>query len=71
MERGYDTSEPERHMSTPPAKRDPRAAIAAPIPPPEPADYSDELTAEQLAALRQLAPQDEVDMGDLVHEFRW
>lgn len=56
-------------MTTAPHKRDPRAD--APIPPPEPADYSDELTPEQLAALRQLAPQDEADMGDLVHEFRW
>jgi hypothetical protein len=57
-------------MSTPP-KRDPREAFAAPIPAPEPADYSDELTEAQLRALRQLAPQDEADMGDLVHEFRW
>ena len=66
----------EPHSQSPPMKyappnRDPRAASAAPLPAPEPADYSDELTIEQVAALRECAPQDEAEMGDLVHEFRW
>ena len=60
-----------RPMTNRPPKRDPRAATAAPVPPVEPADYSDELTSEQLAVLRRLAPQAESEMGDLVHEFKW
>lgn len=43
----------------------------AKVPPPKAADYSDELTAEQLDTLRQCAPQDESQMGALVYEFRW
>lgn len=58
-------------MTKTPPLMDPRAAAGSPIPAPEPADYSDEVTAEQIAALRQRAPQHESDMGDLVHEFRW
>ena len=46
-------------------------ARGAAIPPPPPADYSDELTNAQIEALRQHAPQDENKMGPLVHEFRW
>lgn len=38
---------------------------------PAPADYSDELSNAQLAALRSLVPQDERKMGALVHEFTW
>lgn len=41
------------------------------IPAPEPVDYSDELTKEQIDALREFAPQDESKMGALVHEFTW
>ena len=58
-------------MTNRPPKRDPRNAKAAAIKPVEPADYSDELTSEQLAVLRRLAPQRESEMGDLVHEFKW
>jgi len=58
-------------MSNRPPMYDPRAARGTPISAPEPADYSDELTPEQLAALRHLAPQVESEMGDLVHEFQW
>lgn len=57
-------------MSRPPAKPDHQFS-AKPINPPEPANYTDELTAEQLAYLRTYAPQDESLMGSLVHEFRW
>lgn len=39
------------------------------LPPPEPADYSDELTEAQAEAMRRTAPQDETGMGPLVHEF--
>jgi hypothetical protein len=46
-------------------------APPASIPAPKPADYSDELTKAQLAALREHAPQDETKMGALVHEFSW
>lgn len=55
-------------MSIP--KADLRAARPA-VPPPPPADYSDELTKAQLAELRKLAPQRESEMGPLVHEFTW
>ena len=41
------------------------------ITPPKPADYSDELTNEQIEALKSYAPQDESQMGELVYEFRW
>lgn len=41
------------------------------MPAPEPADYSDELSPAQLAALRDLVPQDERKLGELVHEFTW
>lgn len=47
------------------------SARGAMLPPPEPADYSDELTDAQIEALRQYAPQDESKMGALVHEFSW
>ena len=50
---------------------DPRAATAAPISRPAHADYSDEISTAEIAALRQFAPQDESLMGALVHEFRW
>lgn len=58
-------------MSSNTPKGDARAAKAAKIPSPPPANYDDELTPAQLAALRLLAPQNESEMGDLVHEFRW
>lgn len=58
-------------MTNRPPKIDPRAAKAPSIPSVEPADYSDELTSEQLAVLRRSAPQTEARMGDLVHEFKW
>lgn len=41
------------------------------MPTPAPADYSDELTKEQIDALRELAPQEESKMGALVHELCW
>ena len=41
------------------------------FPDPEPADYSDELTEEQIEALRRAYPQKEAAMGRLVHEFGW
>jgi hypothetical protein len=50
---------------------DPRAAFAAAIPAPEPADYSDEVSLEQIEALRCFAPQNPAKMGPLVHEFTW
>lgn len=46
-------------------------AIGPAMPTPTPADYSDELTKEQIDALRELAPQDESKMGALVHELCW
>lgn len=50
--------------------RKPFADEAKPeVPPPEPADYSDEMTQAQVDALRQHAPQDESKMGSLVHEL--
>lgn len=49
---------------------DPTRARPA-FPPPAPADYSDELTDEQIDALRECAPQDESSMGALVYEFVW
>lgn len=52
-------------------KMDPRAAARPPVPPAVPADYSDELTEAQIEALRRFAPQDERQMGPLVHEFTW
>ncbi len=52
-------------------KLDARSARGAALPPADPADYSDELTPAQLEALRQHAPQDEREMGPLVHEFTW
>ncbi len=58
-------------MSAPPPKTDMRASGLRPIAPPAPADYTDEVTAEQYEALRRFAPQDESKMGALVHEFRW
>ena len=58
-------------MSKRQPKVDPRVAAAGPIAPPEIADYSDALSKAQLAALRELSPQDESKMGALVHEFRW
>jgi hypothetical protein len=58
-------------MTRPPPELDPRRAGAKPVAPPEPADYSDEITPAQLAELRKFAPQDESLMGALVHEFRW
>lgn len=58
-------------MTNHPPKWDPRAPAAAPIPAPEPADYTDELSADQIEALRGFAPQDEAEMGALVHEFAW
>ena len=46
-------------------------AQGAVIPPPPPADYSDELSNTQIEVLRSYAPQDESKMGPVVHEFRW
>lgn len=57
-------------MSGRPPRPDPLAVRPA-FPPPEPADYSDELTEEQIEALREFAPQDESKMGALVYEFTW
>lgn len=50
-------------------KPDPNAAWKLPEPPA--ADYSDELTKEQIAALRAEWTQDESAMGPVVHEFKW
>ena len=52
-------------------KPDAQSGRGAIISPAEPADYSDELTEAQIEALRQYAPQDEKQMGPLVHEFTW
>lgn len=41
------------------------------IPEPAPADYHEELTATDLAALRESCTQDAAAMGTVVHEFRW
>lgn len=60
----------EDHMAKTP-KLDAQRARGAALPPVEPADYSDELTQAQLKTLRQYAPQDERQMGPLVHEFTW
>lgn len=51
----------------------PRADMARgpAMPAPEPADYSDELSNEQIDVLRKVATQDETKMGALVHEFVW
>lgn len=57
-------------MSTRTPKLD-HSARAPAIQPPEPADYSDELSKKHIDALRRCAPQDERRMGPLVHEFRW
>ncbi|MES1157221.1 MAG: hypothetical protein ABUL73_05525 [Alphaproteobacteria bacterium] len=53
--------------------RTPKPVVAgtAVIPPPKHADYSDELTDEQINALREYAEQDESKMGALVYEFTW
>ena len=58
-------------MTKTPPLRDPLATTGSPIPPPEPADYTDELSAEQLDVLREVVTQDESKMGPLVHEFTW
>lgn len=63
-------SQNEDSMRRPP-KPDAQSGRGAIIPPAEPADYSDELTEAQIEALRQYAPQDEKQMGPLVHEFTW
>ena len=60
----------EDRMSRTP-KPDAQRARGAVLPPVEPADYSDELTKAQIAALRRYAAQDETKMGPLVHEFTW
>ncbi len=52
-------------------QRKPEAPAALAFPPPEPADYSDEMTEEQIDALRRAYPQEESAMGRLVHEFGW
>lgn len=49
----------------------PNTSAAWNVPEPPPADYSDELTAAQLAAMRMEWTQDEAEMGPLVHEFKW
>jgi hypothetical protein len=41
------------------------------VTPPKPADYSDELTDEQIAALKRVVTQNEKEMGPVVHEFTW
>ncbi len=41
------------------------------MPPALAADYDDELTPAQVAALQTYAPQNESEMGELVHEFTW
>ena len=38
---------------------------------PAAADYSDEITEDQLATLRNVWTQDESAMGPVVHEFKW
>ena len=58
-------------MTHRPPKKDPRAPEGRPVPAPKPADYSDEISNEQDAALRTYAPQDESKMGPLVHELAW
>ena len=58
-------------MSQRPPKQDPRAPSGPAVPPSPPANYSDELTDAQAAALCRHAPRDEAKMGPLVHEFTW
>jgi len=41
------------------------------LPEPPAADYSDEISVAQLAALRAAWTQDESAMGPVVHEFKW
>ena len=50
-------------------KPDATRGRGAVLPPPEPANYSGELTEAQVDAMRRYAPQNESDMGPLVHEF--
>jgi hypothetical protein len=53
--------------------RTPKPAMDAAwkIPEPPAADYSDEITEKQMAALRTVWTQDESAMGPVVHEFKW
>lgn len=63
----YEITEGSKSMRHP--QPDGNAALA--MPEPQAADYCDEITDEQLIALRAICTQDEAAMGPLVHEFRW
>ncbi len=58
-------------MSGLPPKTDGLRGRGARIPRPKPADYSDEISTEQLALIRAIVTQDERKMGPVVHEFAW